>query len=106
MAAASDDDTMRTETECRLQDALNLLKVAKCPNCDGSGAKLVQTKGFQHVTRTMALDAQCPEMEGMVCSNDEYDYEPCQWCDERRQLLAGKNCDDLAGSNGAKFDKQ
>lgn len=66
---------------------IDLLRLAKCPNCDGSGAIPVQTSHRQYVTREMALDACCPEMEGSLYSDDEWDYEPCQWCDERSRII-------------------
>lgn len=61
-----------------------LLAVASCPNCDGSGA--TQKGERRLITRDMAMDAGCPEMEGSVHSEPE--IEQCQWCDERQKLLS------------------
>ena len=64
-----------------------LLKVAKCPNCDGSGGIPKQVSARTYVTREMAMDAGSPEMEGSLYSDDEFEMEQCQWCYERNQLL-------------------
>ena len=57
----------------RIEQLRGLLSVAKCPNCDGSGAYTVETGGC--------------DMDG---ENDtrECHQEQCQWCDERDALLA------------------
>ncbi len=68
--------------------AVELLKVAKCPCCDGSGAIAVQTSSRQLVTREMAYDAGSPEMEGSLYSDDEWEQQQCQWCEEKTTLLA------------------
>jgi DnaJ-class molecular chaperone len=78
---------MRTEKEL-LENAVALLKVATCPNCDGSGSTAVQTSSRQFVTRDMASDACCPEMEGSLYSDDEWEQQQCQWCDEKNRLIA------------------
>ena len=70
-----------------LAQAIALLRVAKCPACDGSGVIPVQTCARQCVTREMAMDAGCPEMEGSLYCDDEWEPQQCQWCDERDQLL-------------------
>lgn len=70
-----------------LADAIALLRVAKCPNCDGSGAIQKQTSSRQLVTREMAMDAGNPEMEGLLYSDDKLELEQCQWCDELHGLL-------------------
>lgn len=87
---------MQTETEsprhvgssALLAVAVGLLKVAACPNCDGSGVIQAQTRSRQYVSREMAMDAQCPEMEGSLYCDDEFEVDQCQWCDEKRQVLA------------------
>jgi len=48
---------------------LSLLKVAKCPCCDGSGA-------IPHEART-------PE-------GSYVDWEQCQWCDERNKVISNE----------------
>ena len=67
-----------------LDMAIGLLKMAVCPNCDGSGA--TQTQSRQVVTHDMSSDAGCQEMEGSLYCDDE--WEQCQWCDEKQQVLA------------------
>lgn len=69
-----------------LADAVALLRAAKCPNCNGSGGIPRQTMSRQLVTREMASDAGCPEMEGSLYSDNEWELEQCQWCDEVRRL--------------------
>jgi len=66
---------------------INLLNNAKCPNCDGSGAILVQVREREYITREMAMDAGCPEMEGSLYSDDEWDYEQCPWCFEKDAVI-------------------
>ena len=68
--------------------AVRLLKVAACQECDGSGAVQVQTRSRQYVTRGMAMDAQCPEMEGSLYNEDEFEVQQCQWCAEKAQVIA------------------
>ena len=70
-----------------LEMALGLLKDAVCPNCDGSGATQVRVFDRQYVSREMARDAGCPEMEGSLYSDDEWEAQPCSWCETRKQLL-------------------
>ena len=75
------------DTSTPLGDAVALLRTAKCPNCDGTGCIPRQISSRQRVTREMASDAGCPEMEGSLYSDDEWVSEQCQWCDERNRLL-------------------
>lgn len=67
--------------------AIQLLTVAKCPNCDGSGAVQVQTHSRQYISREMAMDVGDPSLEGSLYCDDNFDVEQCQWCDERKQLI-------------------
>ena len=46
-------------------DIIQLLKVAKCPNCDGSG------------TIVSSVD----------CCGEIQDIEQCQWCYERNKII-------------------
>lgn len=64
-----------------------LLKVAKCPCCDGSGAIQKVVGSRQLVTHDMALDAGDPSLEGSVFSEAEVEVEQCQWCAERNAIL-------------------
>lgn len=70
-----------------LEQALVLLTMAKCPNCDGSGAVPVLVGTRQYATREMALDAGNPALEGSLVCDEEWEAEQCQWCDEKNQLL-------------------
>src|ERR1035441_10501822 len=67
--------------------AVQLLKVATCPNCDGSGATAEQRSSRQLVTREMAMDAGCPEMEGSIAPDEEWEQVQCQWCDEKFKVI-------------------
>lgn len=84
-AVASRTYKQRAEAaERALKELSQLLAMAACPNCDGSGAKYVGDK--EYVSREMALDAGCLEMEGSVYREPE--VEQCQWCDEKQKALA------------------
>ena len=64
-----------------------LLRMAKCPNCDGSGCIAHKVSNRQHVTRDMAIDAGDESLEGSLYSDDEWEQEHCQWCDDVKQIL-------------------
>ncbi|MFA7219493.1 MAG: hypothetical protein WC119_03245 [Synergistaceae bacterium] len=64
-----------------------LLSTAICPNCDGSGAIPVQVSCREYVSHEMAMDAGCPEMEGSLYSDDEWQQVECEWCATKRQIL-------------------
>lgn len=66
---------------------INLLEMAVCPNCDGSGAIPHQVSSKQYVSRDMALDAGQPELEGSLYSDNQWEAEQCQWCDEKNMIL-------------------
>lgn len=70
-----------------VNDALALLKAAKCPNCDGSG--------FTVDVRTIAVASCCgnANKDGSCCGNaipvpeqEQYQVQ-CQWCAERSALI-------------------
>lgn len=65
----------------------SLLKIAKCPNCDGSGMTSRQISERTFVTREMAMDAGDPSLEGHLFTDDEWVFEQCHWCHERRQVI-------------------
>lgn len=69
---------------------VTLLKMAICPNCDGSGAIPHQVSEKRYVTRDMASDAGDSTLEGSLCSEDQWEAEQCQWCYEKEQALAGE----------------
>ena len=70
-----------------LEMAINLLKVAICPNCDGSGGIPRQTSSRSYVSREMAMDCGMPDLEGSLYTDDEWELEQCQWCDEKNTLI-------------------
>lgn len=80
------------------QMALELLRVAVCPECDGSGAKQVQTQSRQYVTREMAHDAGDLSMEGSLYSDDEFETQQCRWCYERNQCLSEKGTESVSAA--------
>jgi hypothetical protein len=82
---ANQEAVMRLERENK--KLTELLKVAKCPSCDGSGAVQVQVSERYTVTRDMAIDAGDPSMEGATFSEDEWELQQCQWCDERNTAI-------------------
>ena len=99
----NDDNGSPVVSSALLADAIALLRAAKCPNCDGLGAVPRRTSSRRLVTREMASDACCPEMEGSLYSDDELELEQCQWCDELHRLLErytanNRNSRDPAGS--------
>jgi len=71
----------------KLDKLQGLLSVAKCPNCDGSGCIAHKVSNREYVTRDMASDACDPSLEGSLYSDDEWEQEQCQWCDEVKQAL-------------------
>lgn len=68
--------------------AVQLLKIANCPNCDGSGAVSVESWDWGH--------GCCGDIlaNGECCGNaipiqvDSQEIEQCQWCAEREELLS------------------
>lgn len=69
----------------------HLLEMAKCPDCDGSGGIPYQVSSREYITRSMALDACDPSLEGSLYSDNEWEQEQCQWCDERKKILGKIN---------------
>ena len=70
-----------------------LLEMAVCPNCDGSGCIPRQVSSETRVSRDMASDAGMPELEGSIYTEDEWEAEQCQWCDEKNEALKGQTND-------------
>ena len=67
------------ELTAQLIEARELLRVAKCPQCNGSG---VVEYGLRPVC--------CGNARGNECCGDpigEPDIGPCQWCDERDHAI-------------------
>ena len=79
-----------TDFEAAFGLALELLRVAKCPNCDGSGVIQIQGSEGHEVSREMAIDAGDPTLEGSRIGGSDFEIEPCQWCECRKELLEGK----------------
>jgi hypothetical protein len=67
----------------RLQE---LLSVAKCPNCDGSGTVMKGYTNPEYVSHDMAVDAGDRTLEGSIYREAEPIIEQCQWCAERAAL--------------------
>ena len=67
--------------------AVALLRVAKCPECDGSGVKCIGLHPVEYVSRDMARDAGDLTLEGSVYRQEEPEWAQCQWCAERLALL-------------------
>lgn len=68
-------------------ELVEALKAAKCPNCDGSGVIARQVSSKSYVTRDMAIDAGDRSLEGSIFSKDDFEFEECQWCDERNKFI-------------------
>jgi len=103
-SAEEDGAVSMSPSTSLLAQAIALLKVAKCPACDGSGVIPVQTCARQYVTREMAMDAGQPEMEGSMYCDDEWEPQECQWCDERDTLLRANNMLTVSGgATGSEF---
>ncbi len=66
---------------------INLLEMAVCPNCDGSGCIPHQVSSKQYVTRDMAIDGGDSALEGSLYSEDQWEAEQCQWCYEKNMIL-------------------
>lgn len=66
------DGVVAIDSTPLLAVAIGLLKVAKCPACDGSGA-------IDHEVGGCGPDGENDTRECVL--------EQCQWCDERAQLL-------------------
>jgi hypothetical protein len=70
-----------TEHEAHLisaaPEAIALLEVAKCPNCDGTGA----------ISRAVPVPSgRCDDM-GWDIPDFQQEVEQCQWCHERAKVL-------------------
>lgn len=64
----------------RVKELKVLLKIAKCPNCDGSGAIPVPI--------VVSGSRQISETEFEQTQEVKWEPEQCQWCDEKTKLLA------------------
>ena len=68
--------------------AITLLRVAECPNCDGSGSIIVDDVGIEAGCCGNVLP------NGECCGNaipipvQIQELARCQWCDERSELLS------------------
>lgn len=65
-----------------------LLSVALCPNCDGSGATVEMIQQAEYVTQEMANDAGQPERAGERLRDNQYAQVECEWCHCKKALLA------------------
>lgn len=83
-------DKENAELREKGREAIGLLEVAKCPNCDGSGIIPIQTKQEYRVSRDMASDAGDASLEGSLYQQEEWEPSPCEWCEKRKALLAAE----------------
>ena len=74
--------------EAQVRELADALRIAKCPNCDGSGATIRPGYGPEYVSHEMAVDAGDLSLEGSVYREAEPIVEQCQWCAERQAALA------------------
>jgi len=87
-------------TPDQISQLYQVLKMAICPNCDGSGDIPHQISEKRYVTRDMAIDGGDLALEGSLYSDDKWELEQCQWCAEREQALALLPCKRCGGMNG------
>lgn len=71
-----------------IKDLVALLKMAKCPDCDGSGMIITKTGDKQYVSRDMAIDAGDRTLEGSLYQDEQFEYSQCQWCGETNAAIA------------------
>lgn len=81
-----------------------LLRVAKCPECDGSGHIPVPL-GENFVSHEMAIDAGEPSMEGQSMGI-EWGDQQCQWCAEREAILGSEVHASQAPSGDVRKEKE
>jgi hypothetical protein len=82
------------------QIALDLLRNAVCPNCDGSGS-WASPIGEHFVSHEMAMDAGDASMEGSSMGI-EWEQVQCRWCYEREKLLSEAGGKHLATPSSTK----
>ena len=88
-----DAASRQSRSKALLDSAIGLLRVAVCPECDGSGVVPVQVSARQYVTAEMASDAGQPEMAGSLYCDDEWEPQQCEWCDVRQRVIADCEAD-------------
>jgi hypothetical protein len=90
-AAQVERDAKDAELRQQCDELLALLKIAQCPQCDGSGIVME--------VRQICVPACCgkPLRTGECCGNPDpapeliHEPAPCQWCEERKAAIAGAN---------------
>ena len=73
-------EAMQQYAEREIKPLIELLKMAKCPNCDGSGA----------IAHKIAVSKIAPDPntgEPIMISDEDIDFEQCQWCYERDKYI-------------------
>jgi len=67
--------------------AISLLRVANCPNCDGSGGIVIESVGIEAgcCGNVMSTGECCGNAIPVPVQIQE--LEQCQWCAERSELL-------------------
>lgn len=53
---------------------------AECQECGGTGYLMEKTSEARYVTREMAMDAECLDLEGALYSDEEWERYPCPEC--------------------------
>jgi hypothetical protein len=71
----------------KIETLKSLLRMAKCPDCDGSGCMMRQVSEEQYVSRYMAMDAGDMDLEGQLFSEERWEQEQCRWCYEKDRVL-------------------
>ena len=68
--------------------AMELLRVARCPDCDGSGiiqtAVTLNTSMHDYASIGMAIDSG---FAGMPVFDDGFNCTQCKWCAKRNALI-------------------
>ena len=72
-------DKLIEDLYSHIKNLIGLVAMAKCPNCDGSGTIVIP------VTRSGSR--QISETEWEQYPIEDFDFEQCQWCDEKSQIL-------------------
>ena len=83
-----DAASRQSRSKALLDSAIGLLRVAVCPECDGSGVVPVQVSARQYVTAEMASDAGQQDLTGSLYCDDEWEPQQCEWCDVRQRVIA------------------
>lgn len=73
----------RTEVkidEGKVRRIINLAKDCPDKECNNQGYTVIQSRDREYITKEMASDGCCPEMEGSIHCDEEFEQVQCQWC--------------------------